>query len=301
MLIDNGATLVPYGMVAVAGRPVDKIGPFEFVGWDELRTPAVGNPKARLGEQDRDGVAAEVFIQPVGSFTPPCKLFTDWRLQARLLRGLQAPRIAEYQAEAPQRPVGIGQTALRSVEEGIEDLSASRASDCACRVPGSRGVPRRRRLRRRRWRPVPGGAAEPSSAALSFHILRRAATTGLTRSQARLKMNSFGIIRGCQDIIGTLIFGGVPERVPPGLERSCACRSRRWLGRALTYRADHALTHHRNWFGHATLVGSLRFRANTSAPTFLVTFRRRLGSCSRLLHLVNYERLLWASDHPHVD
>ena len=30
--------------------------------------------------------------------------------------------IAEFQAHAPERLVGIGQTALRSVAEGIEDL-----------------------------------------------------------------------------------------------------------------------------------------------------------------------------------
>ena len=35
--------------------------------------------------------------------------------------------ISEYQAEAPQRLIGIGQTALRSVEEGIADLERIKA------------------------------------------------------------------------------------------------------------------------------------------------------------------------------
>jgi len=57
MLIDNGATLVPYGMVAAAGRPVDKVGPFQYVGWDELH-PGGWDAKARLADMDRDGVDA---------------------------------------------------------------------------------------------------------------------------------------------------------------------------------------------------------------------------------------------------
>ena len=65
MDIDNGRSRVPYGMVAAAGRPVEKIGPFQYVGWDELH-PGGWDPKARLAEQDRDGVAAEVLYPSVG-------------------------------------------------------------------------------------------------------------------------------------------------------------------------------------------------------------------------------------------
>ena len=35
LLIDEGKSRIPYGMVAAAGRPAEKIGPFEYVGWDE--------------------------------------------------------------------------------------------------------------------------------------------------------------------------------------------------------------------------------------------------------------------------
>jgi len=103
MLIDNGATLVPYGMVAVAGRPVDKIGPFEFVGWDELH-PGGWDPKARLGEQDRDGVAAEVLYPSVGMLL--CNL-TDADYKHACFDAYNE-WIAEYQSEAPQRLIGIG-------------------------------------------------------------------------------------------------------------------------------------------------------------------------------------------------
>ena len=52
-------------MVAAAGRPWDQIGPHIHVGWDELH-PGGWDPKARLAEQDRDGVAAEVLYPSVG-------------------------------------------------------------------------------------------------------------------------------------------------------------------------------------------------------------------------------------------
>ena len=65
LLIDEGASRIPYGMVAAAGRPPEKIGPFEFVDWDELHQGG-WDPVARLAEQDRDGVAAEVLYPSAG-------------------------------------------------------------------------------------------------------------------------------------------------------------------------------------------------------------------------------------------
>ena len=66
MSIDNGRSRVPYGMVAAAGRPVESIGPWQFVGWDELH-PGGWDPQARVAEQNRDGVAAEVIYPSVGN------------------------------------------------------------------------------------------------------------------------------------------------------------------------------------------------------------------------------------------
>ena len=59
MLVDNGQTLVPFWLVAAAGRPTEEIRldidkRFEDLhrgGWD---------PEARLHDQDVDGVTAEI-------------------------------------------------------------------------------------------------------------------------------------------------------------------------------------------------------------------------------------------------
>ena len=65
MLIDNGQSLVPYWLVAAAGRPTEEVrldsgrtfAELHRGGWD---------PAARLVDQDRDGVAAEVIYPSVG-------------------------------------------------------------------------------------------------------------------------------------------------------------------------------------------------------------------------------------------
>src|SRR5471030_1339615 len=65
MLIDGGKSLVPFWLVAAAGRPSEEVRldtgkHFEDLwrgGWD---------PVARLTDQDLDGVAAEVIYPSVG-------------------------------------------------------------------------------------------------------------------------------------------------------------------------------------------------------------------------------------------
>jgi predicted TIM-barrel fold metal-dependent hydrolase len=291
MLIDNGATLVPYGMVAAAGRPVDKVGPFQYVGWDELH-PGGFEPKARLAEQDRDGVAAEVLYPSVGMLL--CNLAdADYKKACFDAYNLW---MAEFQATDPQRLIGIGQTALRSVEEGIDDLEHIAALGlrgvmvpgiAACHADGDYDDPR--------WDPFWRAAAE-LELPLSFHILT-SGNDGLMAPQYRgPKMNSFlGIIRGCQDIIGTMIFGGVFDRVPE-LKVVCTEADAGWVPHWM-YRADHAVERHRNWLGSGNLQRkpSEYFREHV-----YVTFQDDWVAF-QTAHLMNAERLLWASDHPHSD
>jgi uncharacterized protein len=291
MLIDNGATLVPYGMVAAAGRPVERIGPFQHVGWDELHEGG-WDPDARLREQDLDGVAAEVLYPSVGMLL--CNLAdADYKRACFDAYNLW---IAEFQARDPRRLIGIGQTALRSVEEGIADLE--RIHDLGLRgvmVPGFAACHDDGDYDDPRWDPFWRAAVE-LNLPLSFHILT-SGNDGLMAPQYRgPKMNSFlGIIRGCQDIIGTLVFGGVFERVPE-LNVVCVEADAGWAAHWM-YRADHAMKRHRNWLGHAELsrMPSEYFRENVS-----VTFQDDWVAF-QTTHLVNHERLLWASDHPHSD
>ena len=124
--IDGMKVPVPLGIVAAAGKPAEEIRlmgtRFEDLhrgGWD---------PKARLADQERDGVAAEVIYPTVGmaicnhrdlDYKQACfEAYNRW--------------LAEYCAPHPERLLGVGQTAMRSPADGIADLRArSRRSACA--------------------------------------------------------------------------------------------------------------------------------------------------------------------------
>ncbi len=109
-------------------------------------------------------------------------------------------------------------------------------------------------------------------------------------------MNSFlGIIRGCQDIIATLIFGGVFDR-NPDLAVVCVEADAGWAPHWM-YRADHAMERHRNWLPAAPLsrMPSEYFRENV-----YLTFQDDWVAF-HMTDMVNHERLMWASDYPHSD
>ncbi len=291
MVIDEGRARIPYGMIAAAGRPVESIHPFNFVGWDELH-PGGWDPKARLDEQRRDGVSVEVLYPSVGmllcnhpnvDYKKACfDAYNEW--------------ITEFQGHAPDRLLGLGQTALRSVEEGIEDLQ--RIKELGLRgvmMPGYAGCSDDGDYDDRRWDPFWRAATE-LDLPLSFHILTN--NDNLTRPPYRgPRMNSFlGIIRGCQDIIGTLVFGGVFER-HPDLRVVCVEADAGWAPHWM-YRADHAYTRHRNWLTadtSLTQLPSAYFRENV-----YVTFQDDWVAF-RVTDLLNHERLMWANDHPHSD
>ena len=137
-VVDGMKKPIPMGLVAAAGKPPEEIRIqgvlFEDMhrgGWD---------PDARLGEQDRDGIAAEVIYPTVGmvlcnhadlDYKKACfDAYNRW--------------IAEYCGAHPERLLGAGQTAMRTPEEGIEDLRA--IADAGLRGvmlpgPGIRGSP----------------------------------------------------------------------------------------------------------------------------------------------------------------
>src|SRR5712692_3159920 len=190
MVIDRGKSRVPYGMVAAAGRPAESIGPFEHVGWDELHQGG-WDPVARLDEQTRDGVATEVLYPSVGMLL--CNLAdADYKKACFDAYNLW---IAEFESHDPRRLVGVGQTALRSVEEGVEDLV--RIKDlglrgvmlpgyAACHADGDYDDPR--------WDPLWRAAAE-LGLPLSFHILTSGNDVVMSPQYRGPKMNSFlGII-----------------------------------------------------------------------------------------------------------
>jgi uncharacterized protein len=114
--VEGMPDLIPLNTLAAAGkRPEDirlegdKFEALHRGGWD---------PKVRLADQDRDGVGAEFIYPTIGmllctlddaDFKHACMwAYNRW--------------LEEFVGAAPDRLYGLGQTAVRSVPEAIEDL-----------------------------------------------------------------------------------------------------------------------------------------------------------------------------------
>jgi uncharacterized protein len=272
------------GLAAAAGKTAQQLAiagvKFEEMhrgGWD---------PEARLADQARDGVAAEIIYPTVGMLLCNHKDF-DYKKACFDAYNLW---IAEYCSPHPDRLLPIGQTAMRSPEEGIEDLRKMKSL-------GMRGVM------------MPGNpqvedynsavyddfyrAAVDLDLPLSFHILTSTQDNFRTRGP---RLNSFlSIIRGCQDIIGTFILGGVFERHPK-LKVVCVEADAGWVPHYM-YRMDHAYDRHRYWLPAGTLskMPSEYFRENV-----YVTFQDDWVAF-QMKDMCNVRRLMWANDFPHSD
>jgi len=284
-VIDGMKRPIPLGTVAAAGKPAEEIrtdgARFEELhrgGWD---------PDARLADQVRDGVAAEVIYPTIGmvlcnhpdlDYKKACfAAYNRW--------------LVEYCGAHPDRLFGMGQTAVCTPTDAIRDLEAIKAAGLrGVMMPGRPGVsdyddPIYDDFFR---------AAIALELPLAFHILTSREDHAKPRGP---KMNSFlAVIRGCQDIIGTMILGGVFER-HPRLKIVCVEADAGWVPHYM-YRMDHAYKRHRNWLpaGQAlSRLPSAYFRENV-----YVTFQDDWVAF-KTADLMNWRRLMWANDFPHSD
>jgi predicted TIM-barrel fold metal-dependent hydrolase len=284
-VVDGMKQTIPMGLVAAAGVDPAKMrkdgAKFEELhkgGWD---------PKARLGDQDRDGVGAEIIYPTVGmvicnhkdlDYKQACfEAYNRW--------------LGEYISHAPDRLIGIGQTAMRTVEDGIRDLRAIKAMGFkGVMMPGNPGVADYDD-------PVYDAFWEAAVALdmpLSFHILT--SNSDAANRPRGPKINSFlTIIRGCQDIMAMLILGGVFARHPK-LRVACVEADAGWAPHFM-YRMDHAYKRHRHWLKGLELpkLPSEYFRENIR-----LTFQDDKVAF-QLADMLAPNQLMWANDFPHSD
>ena len=273
---------VPMGLVAAAGKAAEDITVLG-VSFDELHRGG-WDPHARLADQDRDGVTGEIVYPTVGmvlcnhkdlDYKHACMdAYNRW--------------IAEYCGAHPDRLFGVGQTAMRTPDEGIADLEHIKALGLkGVMMPGIPGVDDYDS-------PIYDAfyeAAVDLGLPLSFHIL-----TGPSGAVRGPKINGFlTIVRSCQDVMGTLVFGAVFER-HPRLRVVCAEADAGWVPH-YSYRMDHAYERHRNWLPHGDLS---RLPSEYFAENIYVTFQDDWVAF-KVAELMNVDRLLWANDFPHSD
>lgn len=286
-VIDGLKHPVPMGLVAAAGKKAEELTAFG-VKFEDLHRGG-WDPDARLADQDRDGVSAEVIYPTVGmllcnhrdyDYKKACfDAYNEW--------------IAEYCAAHPDRLIGTGQTAMRSVDEGIADVR--KMKDLGLRGVMMPGNPQVADYDDPIYDPF-WQATLDMEMPLSFHILTsRSDVVGAAPRGP--KINGFlSIIRGNQDIMGTFIFGGVFERNPE-LKIVCVEADAGWVPHYM-YRMDHAYDRHRYWLkpGQALSKKPSEYFSEHIYTTFQddwVAFRMK--------DLCNPRRLMWANDFPHSD
>jgi predicted TIM-barrel fold metal-dependent hydrolase len=245
------------------------------------------NSKQRLLDQDLDGIAAEVLYPSLGLFlcnhpdpgykTACFNAYNEW--------------LAEFCSTDPRRLLGLGQTAMSSPQQGIEDLK--KMQSLGLRGVMMPGYPLQEDYHSRIYDPF-WEAAVSLNLPVSFHILTYKDRLGEARGP---KINSFmGIIRGNQDIIGTMIFGGVFERHPQ-LKICCVEADAGWVPH-YKYRMDHAFRRSKpDWMAEAKLT---RKPSEYFDEHVYVTFQDD-HVAFQLAHMFNTKRMMWANDFPHLD
>jgi predicted TIM-barrel fold metal-dependent hydrolase len=283
-VIEGMSTPIAMGLVAAAGKnPADITT--TGVTFDELWRSG-WDPKFRVADQERDGVAAEMIYPTVGmmlcnhpdfDFKKAC--FTAYN------RWLQ-----EYCAAAPDRLYGLAQVSMRSIEDGVAELKEAKAMGYrGVMMPGNPAVAD---YDSPLYDPVWATAVELGMP-LSFHILT-GSSDGLKARGPRI--NGFlSIIRGCQDIMGTFIFGGVFDRFPD-LKLVCVEADAGWVPHYM-YRMDHAYKRHRYWMKAPPLN---RLPSEYFAENIYVTFQDDWVAFN-MKDMCNVRRLMWANDFPHSD
>ena len=286
-VVDGMSKPIDIGLAAAAGKPPEQLKvygvPFEELhrgGWD---------PEARLADQKRDGVAAEVIYPTVGMVLCNHKDF-DYK---KACFEAYNRWLAEYCSTSPARLLGCGQVSMRSPEDGIAELRAlAKLGLRGVMMPGN---PAQEDYDSRIYDPFWEAAVE-LGLPLSFHILtdRNYAFAHRVRGPA---MNGFlSIVRGCQDILGTLVLGGVFER-HPALRVVCVEADAGWVPHYM-YRMDHAWKRHRYWLPAGQKLS--RLPSEYFAENVYVTFQDDWVAF-QVAHLLNWRRLLWANDFPHSD
>jgi len=279
---------VPMALIAAAGKQPEELrvdgARFESLhkgGWDS---------KFRIADQERDGVAAEIIYPSVGMLLCNHKDFVYKRACMKAYNRW----LLDYCSTDRKRLIPLAQISMGSIAEGIEDLKEIKKQGFDGVMMN--GIPAEHDYDHpdydKFWQ-----TAIDLELPLSFHILTAGDSSGVLGGGVRgPRINAFqSIIRGCQDIMGMLVFSGVFERNPK-LKIVCVEADAGWAPHFM-YRMDHAYKRHRFWMKGQELkkLPSEYFKEN-----IYMTFQDDWVAF-QMADMVNTKRLMWANDFPHSD
>lgn len=277
---------IPMGLVAAAGKAPSELtlsgARFDTLhrsGWDA---------KYRIADQERDHIAAEIIYPSVGMML--CN-HPDYAYKRACMKAYNR-WLLDYSSEDRKRIIPLAQIAMSSIDEAIADLREIKKQGFAGVMMS--GVPAYLDYDSpeydRFWQ-----SAIDLELPLSFHILTgKSDAFGAASRGPRINM-FMSIIRGCQDIMGMLVFSGVFER-NPGLKVVCVEADAGWAPHFM-YRMDHAYQRHRYWMKCAELK---KMPSEYFQEHIYMTFQDDYVAF-RTADMVNTKRLMWANDFPHSD
>lgn len=276
---------IPVGIIAAAGKdPIEirmdgvKFEDMHKGGWE---------PNARINDQDRDGISAEVIYPTIGMML--CN-HPDFELK-RACFDAYNQWMSEYCSVAPNRLLGAGQISMHDPQGAIADLEKIRKLGLrGVMLPGEPAV-------EDYDSPIYDDffrAALKLQLPLSFHIL----TSKQTKFRGSPLNGFMNTIRGCQDILGMLVYGGVFDR-HPDLRIVCVEADAGWVPHYM-YRMDHGYLRHRHWItpGKELKKKPSEYFVDNIYTTFQDDWSA-FGAAKA--GLVNANRIMWANDFPHSD
>jgi predicted TIM-barrel fold metal-dependent hydrolase len=289
-VIDGLPGEVPITLAAAAGRTPEDL-------WKSSRTfddlhRGGWDPKARLKDQDKDGIAAEIIYPTLGMVlcNHPDNQYMHAMFQAynRWLK--------DFTSEGEGRLFGIGQSAVTSVEQAVKDCELIREQGFrGVMLPAFPGTvedydhPSFDRL----W-----AALADMNMPISFHTFtgKRKAADDVMFSTRGPKINGFmAITRDNQDLLGMFCFTGIFERFPK-LRVVSVEADAGWVPHYI-YRMDHVYKQHRFWQKGITLE---RLPSEYFLENVYLTFQDD-WIAFKYRDDMNVRRLLWANDFPHSD
>jgi uncharacterized protein len=294
-IFDDKPFICGLGSIAAAGVDPKQIK-MDTWTFDDIN-PGCYDPKARIVAQDRDGLGGEIIFPSIGMVL--CNVADDLLRQACF--EAYNRWLSEFQAYAPDRLFGLGQSGAISIKQTVADLqSIKEFGFCGVMMPCEPGTefpyddPQ--------WNPV-WEAAVALQLPIAFHIFtspkesKAIASTVSGEGNRGRNMAFFhhAMIRANQDVISNFVWGRVFERFP-ALKLVCAEADAGWVPHYM-YRMDHFYRRHRF---HSNVGEMKKLPSEMVSDNVYFTYQDDLIAMNSL-DMLNPRRLLWSSDFPHSD
>ena len=292
-VIEGVPTPIPVGAADGAGMlPSMRTYHILKATFEQCRRSA-WDPEYRLADQERDGIAAEIIYPSLGLMLISLADldYKDACINAynRWLEG--------FCAGLPGRLFGLGLTSVRSVDAAIDDFRRAKARGFVGMVLP--GLPHFEDYDHPDYDALWQCAVDLEMPAC-FHILsgrgsRSAEAIFKKQKRSNRIMGFMQAVSDVQDIIGTMLLGGVFER-HPSLKIVSAEADAGWMPH-WSYRLDHAAF---NETDDGIVDGLSKLPSEYLRSNVFTTFQDDWVAFATK-DLVNYQQLLWANDFPHPD